>query len=417
MSHHHGSNGTTTLSPPVRNRFFYGKLMDVRHFTMEQLYFLEKLRLMNRLGVGSGVLCGLGVEVRSDRRVLVKPGVAIDYFGREIVVTNPYCLEHPLQPTDACGDPQGEVVADGTVTLCLAYHECDTDPTPVLVSDCDTKLDCLPSAVQERFRLLVHRGAPDRLPPTLSTAQCAAIFPHLPPDPFNRRATACETLGGPCAAPTADCVVLATITAKGDTLVVDECTYRTVVYSNEMLFELLLCLAARVDECCGKQPPVAVLPVVTAMWPPPGETLCPVPGVGAPHAPEWFKVFIDDPCLELSFSREMGQAELDDPHPWARLWMLVQPDPPYTELERFDLRLRSTHLAAAGATAIYEIVEIRDVLHKYVEAGLEMRFLVQLFADQGHDIHDTSGTLLDADFDGTKLDLNLLDDVWASAPA
>src|SRR5688500_6005652 len=79
------------LAAPVRNRYFYGKLLDVHHLQLEQRYFVEKLRLLNRLSLGSGVLAGLHVQVRGDA-VVIGPGVAIDGCGRVIVVTNPYVI-------------------------------------------------------------------------------------------------------------------------------------------------------------------------------------------------------------------------------------------------------------------------------------------------------------------------------------
>ena len=48
--------GLRSLSTPARNNYFYGKLLDVRHFTLEQSYFNAKRWLMNRLTLGSGVV-------------------------------------------------------------------------------------------------------------------------------------------------------------------------------------------------------------------------------------------------------------------------------------------------------------------------------------------------------------------------
>src|SRR5215470_10474610 len=76
------------LKTPVRNRYFYGKLLDVAHLEMEQEYFNSKRGLLNRLVTGAGVVCGLDVELTPDGSgVIVMPGVAIDKCGREIIVT------------------------------------------------------------------------------------------------------------------------------------------------------------------------------------------------------------------------------------------------------------------------------------------------------------------------------------------
>ena len=67
---------------PVRNRYFYGKLLDVRHLEMEQAYFIEHRRRLNRLAVGFGVVCGLEVTVGADdKAICVAPGFAIDGRG------------------------------------------------------------------------------------------------------------------------------------------------------------------------------------------------------------------------------------------------------------------------------------------------------------------------------------------------
>jgi DNA-binding beta-propeller fold protein YncE len=64
----------------------------------------------------------------------------------------------------------------------------------------------------------------------------------------------CEKLSAPCPQPAGcSCVTLATIELlpDGQIGVVDSCSYRRVIYSNAMLLEFILCLAERLDECCG----------------------------------------------------------------------------------------------------------------------------------------------------------------------
>ena len=74
------------LVAPVRNRYFYGKLLDVRHFDLEQAYLIGRRRLLNRLGLGAGVLCGLEVTATPEGQIQISAGVAVDGRGREIVV-------------------------------------------------------------------------------------------------------------------------------------------------------------------------------------------------------------------------------------------------------------------------------------------------------------------------------------------
>lgn len=244
------------LAAPARNKYFYGKLLDVLHFEMEQRYMNRKRWLLNRLGLGTGVLCGLEVVLANDGQSLwVRPGVAVDPLGREIIVPEPYCLENPRQPTDSNGRPDGDpITGEGVVTICLYYHECEVEPVPVLVGDCDTRQACANSTIRERFRLQIHAGPPGDAPGQISDEACQAIFPRGEvDDAFPHRQVACETLSGACAEPDRACVVLATVALPAEdeaALAVDLCGSRTAVYSNTMLTDLLMCLAARVDECC-----------------------------------------------------------------------------------------------------------------------------------------------------------------------
>ena len=44
----------TDLLEPVRNRYYYGKMMDVHSFELETNYFLGRQQLLNRLVTGYG---------------------------------------------------------------------------------------------------------------------------------------------------------------------------------------------------------------------------------------------------------------------------------------------------------------------------------------------------------------------------
>ena len=137
------------LKTPVRNHYFYGKLLDVFHLELEQEYFNSKRWLHNRLVTGPGVVCGLKVELTDeDKYIVVGPGFAIDRCGREIVVAShskPYPLpecppydatkkrgyqdqkrskQQEVEPPSYCDVPFAHVV--------LCYHECEADPIPAM---------------------------------------------------------------------------------------------------------------------------------------------------------------------------------------------------------------------------------------------------------------------------------------------
>ena len=54
------------LQTPMRNRYFYGQLLGVNNFELETDYAIRQRRLLNRLVLGYGVVCGLNVELTSD---------------------------------------------------------------------------------------------------------------------------------------------------------------------------------------------------------------------------------------------------------------------------------------------------------------------------------------------------------------
>ena len=60
---------TGSLHAPKRNKYFYGKLLDAAHMSLEQCYGIDKRRMLNRLALGPGVLCGLDVTAGADHTV------------------------------------------------------------------------------------------------------------------------------------------------------------------------------------------------------------------------------------------------------------------------------------------------------------------------------------------------------------
>src|SRR2546421_4529181 len=129
MEHAHHRTQSVDLKTPVRNRYFYGKLLDVFHFELEQNYFNTKRWLLNRLVSGFGVICGLDVQLGDDgKSITVLPGVAIDKWGREIIVPKP--SDHvalPAAPAQEAYTGEQKVPEDTFVHICLCFHECASD--------------------------------------------------------------------------------------------------------------------------------------------------------------------------------------------------------------------------------------------------------------------------------------------------
>jgi len=112
----------TDFFPIERNRYFYGKLLTVRDFEVEQRYARQKEQLLNRLPFGAGVVCGLGVTAVDDTTLLIESGLALDYQGRMVVVEEPVLRK--LQMLDG----QEELLGQPAAYLCLCYDEKDMEP-------------------------------------------------------------------------------------------------------------------------------------------------------------------------------------------------------------------------------------------------------------------------------------------------
>ena len=243
------------ICPPVRNRYFYGQLLDVVHFEREQHYFNYKRWMLNRLVTGYGVVCGMGVQiVPGTRTAWVQPGEAIDRCGREIVICDPYLVTLPdPDATPATGaaanggtyaaPPNGGTDSgygcDGRyVHLSVCYHECPSDPVPALGGDCDTGGLCSPGSIRETYRIEIDDGklAPA---PTMSRIQDVIAGGQI-----NYGALAIYVTN-PCSPPPGDCCIpLANIRipdagGKYDQNSID-ITIRPIVYTNDLLYELIL---------------------------------------------------------------------------------------------------------------------------------------------------------------------------------
>ncbi len=115
-------SGNTDFFPLERNRYFYGKLLTVRDFEIEQKYIRSSSQLMHRLAFGAGVVCGLGVSASDDSTLLIESGMAIDYLGHMVV------LEEPLLRKLQMIDGQETIKGKESAYLCLNYQETETEP-------------------------------------------------------------------------------------------------------------------------------------------------------------------------------------------------------------------------------------------------------------------------------------------------
>jgi hypothetical protein len=234
------------LLAPRRNHYFYGKLLDTYHFRLETDYHNMMRRLSNRLITGFGVVCGLDVQLSEDEEgLVVSSGLAIDRHGHEIVVpcTSPVVkLPEDLQVMPEAGECEDKEDDHGHVHLVLCHHDCLTDPAPVHVGGCGDD-PCQPGAIVERYELHVRPG-------TAPTSGAELLIPDVLQSGRVDYETLVHYVSQGCVpCPKDPCIPLADVRLEVDTdkdkrVPKDiDITVRPLVYTNDLLFQLILALA------------------------------------------------------------------------------------------------------------------------------------------------------------------------------
>jgi len=235
-----------------RNNYYFGKMLTVRDFTDEQKYLNEKRWLLNRYGLGWGVLCGLQVRPGGAKnKVIVDPGFALDRYGNEIMV----CQVHEVDLETAQEPPPGEEHRY-KYYLYIQYHECPTEAAPIPVEDCgELKTDCVYNRTQETYQLKVSRQPLDfsnSLMPALTGAlhcetDCYRFLENPAPliSAHSPKREKCAPVPLACI-----CYNPATPTTALD---IDN-GYRKLAFSNEMLHEMLWCLQQELGKVNAAQP-------------------------------------------------------------------------------------------------------------------------------------------------------------------
>lgn len=109
--------------PFERNKYFYGKLLSVDDFELEQRYNNNKRRMTNRFLQGAGVAAGLHVVRLDEKTISLERGFALDGLGREIVVDMPVIRKlSMLEGYEDCVEGGSQ----DYVYLCLDYEEEET---------------------------------------------------------------------------------------------------------------------------------------------------------------------------------------------------------------------------------------------------------------------------------------------------
>lgn len=168
---------TCEAQTPLRNHYFFGKLMDVPDFDVEQQYIVEKFKRHHQRLHGTGVVCGLEVVAHPNpacrnRYVVVQPGTALDCCGNEILVLHDEVLDlHAWPQFQTLLDQGGGDETTHTLQFCVRYRECPTEEVPVLYDECgcdDSR--CAPNRILETYEFDLRIDPP--MPPPLA--------PHAP---------------------------------------------------------------------------------------------------------------------------------------------------------------------------------------------------------------------------------------------
>ena len=264
-------NGTATesmsksdLQTAVRNRYFYGKLLDVYHFELETNYLNDKRWLLNRLVFGYGVVCGLDVKCGPEENtIIITPGVAIDKWGREIIVpreTAPITIPADLLPPATGngngggyeepnedeydqreGTPrygEGRRKDENWIKVMLCYHECESDPVPVLAGDCGGTEMCTAGTIREQYRITFAEGRSKPI-----NTHCA-IPDLIPRERLDYAAVVRWVTDGCPELPRNPCITLANVRVLDGGHQCDQenidINIRPIVYSNDLLYNLIL---------------------------------------------------------------------------------------------------------------------------------------------------------------------------------
>jgi len=142
----------------------------------------------------------------------------------------------PQQGYPRGGEREREREEEGVFRVLLCYHECEGDPTPVLGGDCGTVEECAAGSIRERYRITFKEG------PAKPVRLHCRIPDLFRGDRLDYEALAKHVSEG-CPEPPADpCIPLANLrpgTNGCDPERID-ITVRPIVYSNDLLLEIIL---------------------------------------------------------------------------------------------------------------------------------------------------------------------------------
>lgn len=131
------------ILPFERNRYYSGKMLSSADFVLEQNYNGNKRRFLNQIMYGKGIVCGLSVYNLDDLSIMVDSGVALDSYGREMVIE-----ETVIQKLSAIHG--FEDLYTEHASLCMKYAEKEVHPVYGM-KQADKEYEC--NHIDESFSL------------------------------------------------------------------------------------------------------------------------------------------------------------------------------------------------------------------------------------------------------------------------
>ena len=226
-----------------RNHYFYSQLLTVTDFETEQDYLNGKRNLLNRLIHKPGIVCGFGTEehinIVSDgegNRTIefLKAGLALDGCGHEIIVPQGSKKKITGIETVIGSDKCADIPKDKYMYLYLEYKECLAGSAPAAAgTTCEDEQYC-PNRVVEGYEVTASET-----PPHNNDAPCPD-FTGID-NSEDMKEWLHDQLTKECAGQNNSKVFIAAL--KDDFKIDRDETvkYRSFVYNNQLLGELLTC--------------------------------------------------------------------------------------------------------------------------------------------------------------------------------
>jgi len=386
-------NAASTLPTPTRNEYWHGKSMGVEEFVRDQQYHRTIQQTLTRLTVGCGVLCGLSVARHGAAGAAISPGAAVDGDGHLIIVARAITLDHLGRWICPADDRQPTL--PGHYRLCLIHHECPVAPAPVLVTDCDTRVECRPGAVEERYRLEARLA---------ERSECDDPCPACSHRSTGRGSCRCGDGQRSCESECDDCVAIAWFRWNGREVTDLWMDGRTEIPSIRELARR----TAATDAIVG--------PRLVGMWPNPGQRL---ERTGTPS--EWGR-WRYRPRLEFCFDQPVDWDRVDDPADWLRAWAVVRrassagSDASELNVRRITLRALpgATTTTDDGQTIVYAMESDRatEAIDAAVAQGFAVIVQARASADTGPTGAGAVSRTAQIEFSGTALTVPQLDRLW-----